>query len=89
MLEGKSAAATDIRTFVAANPQHGLFDTMYKVYLYSSQRRICLLFQGQDIQIEPRVGIFTDAPIVLQDGNRGFEASFQVFLPLTEIGIPA
>jgi hypothetical protein len=27
--------------------------------------------------------------LFLQDGNRGFEASFQVFLPLTEIGIPA
>jgi hypothetical protein len=54
MLEGKSAATIDIRTFVAANPQHGLFDTMYKAYLYSTQRGICLLFQGQDIQMEPR-----------------------------------
>jgi hypothetical protein len=65
MLEGKSATTIDIRTFVAANPQHGLFDTMYKAYLYSTQRGTCLLFQGQDIQMEPRVGILTDAPIVL------------------------
>jgi hypothetical protein len=89
MLEGKSAATIDMRTFVAANPQHGLFDTMYKAYLYSTQRGICLLFQGQDIQMEPRVGSSPMRQLFLQDGNRGFEASFQVFLHLTEIGIPA
>jgi hypothetical protein len=74
---------------VAANPQHGLFDTTYKAYLYSTQCGTCLLFQGQEIQVNPRVEILADAPIVLQDGNRGFEASFRVLLPPTEIGIPA
>ena len=72
---------------MAANPHHGLFDTTYKAYLYSTQREMYLLFQGQEIQVEPRVEILTDAPIVLRDSSRGFEAAFK-YSCLPEIGIP-